>query len=218
MDKFNAVRDYYNNRGWPWIVTVIIIVIVFIYLLFFKTAEYRASVASTPWTRNIAIESYQVVHCGDWWLPVGAYNVRTSIRIRSYHDVYRTTYYTDSDGYRRSREVFDHSDPVYDTWYDYAINKWVVCRNVVTAGDADRAPYWGEVVLVGDRTDTLGNEREGARTEDYQFVFNYLKNKKDVEVNKSLSFPDWSKAKPGDIYYLKINVVGMIMGDIRREE
>ena len=101
----------------------------------------------------------------------------TEIEVPRYRTEYRTEY--------RSVPVY-RQEPIYDTLYEYDVDKWVVSRTeraggscyeprseLIRAGEwsVEAQPYWPDTRLSGD------TEREGRRAEEYILYFTDAKGK-----------------------------------------
>ena len=93
------------------------------------------------------------------------------------------------------REPVYRKEPVYRTKYYYDIDKWVKVDSVDTKND-DHEPYWGETGLnTVVPTPSIGDRREGDRTETYYAVVKDVKGKSrlvkyDLGIWKGLSVGD----------------------------
>ena len=138
------------------IVAVIIAIIICIIIKIISTPKQRIiEVKTISWTYTIQIQELKAVHQDGWsYPPSGAYNITSRRKKR------RTETYTDSNGKQKTRDI-------YDTWYEYTINKWMDSR-VVTTHDLDKNPYWGETNLHTSGNSQLGDERENGRKQLYE--------------------------------------------------
>lgn len=124
----------------------LIAIILAIIKIFTPKENCMYEVKLIQWLYTIDIEEYKAVEESGWHLPSNAYDVTTT---------------------RKKRGEDDSGDPIYDTWYEYKINRWLQTRTIVTQG-LDHEPYWGEVILKpGANENVLGSEREGRRYKHY---------------------------------------------------
>ena len=137
------------------IVISVIIVIGIILKIIFTPKQRVIEVKTISWTYTIQIQELKAVHEDGWSSPPGdAYNITSRRKKR------RTETYTDSNGKQKTRDI-------YDTWYEYTVNRWIDSR-VVTTHDLDKNPYWGEPNLHTSGNNQLGDERENGRKQLYE--------------------------------------------------
>ncbi len=225
-----------QKRKTTWrIATVLagIIVVGLVWLLLFQTNLVEANVAGFSWSRTVKIEKYQTVHESGWSKPIGAYNVWSENRISRYEPIYETktrTIYVPQTSYRDlgngAVESYDSSyhktetyrelvgqRPIYETWYQYDLDKWNYNREIQVQGD-DRKPYWPDYWLNLDGQTIIGAERVGSREENYLVLFETITEKKEVKIySYSTNQEEWKRYQSGINYQLKINYLGMIMNN-----
>lgn len=137
--------------------------------------EATLSVSGHRWERSIAVERFGPVSDSAWCdsMPGGAYNVSQTEKERSTRKVEDgeecTTKQVDN-GDGSFKEVEDcrtkyRSEPVYDQWCSYTIDKWSKARSEDASGK-NLNPAWPEVRL-GRTGQCDGCEREGARSAKY---------------------------------------------------
>ena len=137
------------------IVISVIIVIGIILKIIFTPKQRVIEVKTISWTYTIQIQELKAIHEEGWSSPPSdAYNITSRRKKR------RTETYTDSNGKQKSRDI-------YDTWYEYTVNRWIDSR-VVTTHDLDKNPYWGEPNLRTSGNNQLGDERENGRKQLYE--------------------------------------------------
>lgn len=205
--------------------------VVLLFAFLFSTKDYEATVTSVAWEREISIESFDKHHESGWTKDPDAYNVSSYSKVRYHRDVYRTetrtvteyeTRYRDNGNGSSSsytvpitktitEQVYDHSEPVYDTWYEYDVDRWTYQRKV-TASGTDKDPYWPEYTLT-DVEGQYGDEREGKRTEKYSVSFQVKINDKVKVFSRSADFAVWQSYVIGEVYKIKVNRLGAIVGD-----
>jgi hypothetical protein len=112
-------------------------------------------------------------------MPSDAFNVDRSERQRDTRQVpdgetCRTVRVDNGDGtYSQRQECTPkyRSEPVYDDYCDYNVNRWALDRRETAAGDAlSDSPAWPALSLTNNG-DNLGSEREGQREEIYTVRF-----------------------------------------------
>ncbi len=218
----------------PWkkllIITGSILIVVILGWLFFHTVSVEAKIDNFYWTRIISIERYQSVHESGWHNPIGSYNVRSEIRIARYEPIYQTrtrtvthpqtnyrdlgngavqsytTYHTTTETYQ---EVIGQK-PIYATWYEYDIDKWLFQRKEISAAN-DRKPYWPNYNLNLDGFTVIGAERVGGKTELYQVLFETSNpNKEEKIFTYEVNQDEWYRYNTNLTYELKINHFGII--------
>lgn len=106
--------------------------------------------------------------------------------------IYETQYRTET-----YEDPIYNAVPVYDTYYTYEIDKWVVVRTEESAGDHNE-PFWPPLNLQND-------EREGARTELYRIVFETGDGQ---QYPMELPYDQWIGFERGREYSLTLNGFG----------
>lgn len=150
---------------WAWLggATVVLLAVWMVFFFFLNTHPVRVSVTDFSWERKTEIEEYRQLREGDWDHPGDAYNIDTSWRVHHYRQVYQYTRRYECGTTASPRTCSDDvysSEPVYATWYDYNIDRWVTDHWLVASG-TDKSPYWAELPTNLNIAKTLGNEREG---------------------------------------------------------
>lgn len=193
--------------------------------------EVTMNVTEVSWNRSIDIEKYQTVEESGWSLPSNARLLHSVQEIHHYDTVldhYETksrevpkeritgynTYYTYNDLGNGYFEEEEHSEPIYETYYEteyyedpvyreepvyqtkyyYEIDKWLYERSVKTSGN-DKNPYWGNLNLDSD-------ERESSKSQQYQItgIVN------DKQKTYLISFDDWKKIDIDKDFKLKVSL------------
>lgn len=133
----------------------LIVYLVFFFFLF--THPVKVSAESFSWERQVEIEQFSQVRTGQWYdYPSDAYDVSHSQRVHHYTPVYVGQVSCGKDC-TRSQYI---DVPVYATWYDYTIDRWITGRWLVTEAD-DHEPVWADLPTTLDPSEVLGHEREG---------------------------------------------------------
>lgn len=218
------------------IATVILAVLSVVLYLIFHTVSQPAQVYDLTWERIISIEEYKSTHGEGWSTPVGAYNITSESRIQSYNDVYRTetktvpysvtkykdngngstTSYTETEYRTESVQVLERRDPVYATYYHYTEDKWIHSRDV-KAAESNKEPYWPQYSLSDSHNlRGIGEERVGSKKEVYKAHFRYTLKGETKTADKKLDRQSWDETNVGDSYIIKVNHLGVILGDIER--
>lgn len=103
----------------------------------------------------------------------------------------------------KTRPVYE-DQPVYRTWYEYDIDKWVYDHNENSSGQ-DHNPYWPKINIEK-------NQREGSRKETYSVVFRSMKedDKHDTyQLNVDLN--QWMNFKINEEHIGKVNTFGTLL-------
>lgn len=228
--QYRSFAVILKNPKLYWVIGIAAAVIL-LFAFLFSTKDYEATIHGVAWEREITIESYEQFHEEGWTKAPDAYNVTSYSKIRSYRDVYRTETRTVTEYETRYRDngngssssytvpitktvterVFDHSEPVYDTWYEYDVDRWTYARKV-TASGTEKEPYWPEYTL-NDVGGKYGDEREGKRTEHYTVSFKANINGKAKVFSRNAEFEKWQDYNLGDVYKIKVNRLGAMVGE-----
>ncbi len=174
------------------------------------TRDTTVAVTAHAWEREIRIEDFASRSRADWCdsMPGDAYRVSRSERQRGTRQVpdgetctFRNV--DRGDGTFRREEVCTtdyRSEPVYDSYCNYTIDRWEYARSAETAG-ADRNPTWATLRLAS-------NEREAERNADYYLELGNEDNDYRCRVDESL----WTQADEGSRWTL---AVGAVAGEAR---
>ena len=107
-------------------------------------------------------------------------------------------YETQTESYE---EPVYREEPVYETFYNYEIDRWNVVRSPSVSG-SDHSAEWPGLEL-GD------TEREGQRSESYVIFF--VEN--DIEdYSLELPFAEWQRYEMGQVVSLRLNAFGNLEG------
>jgi hypothetical protein len=177
--------------------------------------ETSGEITKMSWERTIDIEAFQSRSEGSWdeSVPGDAYSKSCHEKQRSTrnvpdgsHEECRNIDQGDGSFRRDCKTVQDYrSEPVYDTWCDYRVDRWGYARSVNANGNGEAsAPEWPVYTLAtGQR---LGAERAGAQHEKYIVVIH----DKDGE-DRSCDFDNqsaWARYDVGMKVTVKVNLVG----------
>lgn len=209
-----------------------------IWFLFISSSIVQARVVDLQWQRQISTEQYKTVVEEDWSVPSGGRRIDSYRAIRSYNQVLagydtktrsvrvqtgttteryacgqtktgsggvKTNYCTRTNpvyGYKTEtyQEPRYVQEPVYDTKYKYEIDKWVTGRTLREQGSGHN-PRWPDVTLAG-------NERQGAKSEDYVVVVKY-DNDKTYQI--TMDEWQWQSIELDQYCQLEINRVGAVL-------
>lgn len=189
---------------------VLICLVGFFFMAAVRTSDVTAVVRDAAWTRSITIEQLQQVS-GEGWrseLPIDAQNVFCEVKFHHTQpdppadtnvvseEVCGTPYVVDQgSGY--GKVVRDCEYEVYADYCRYSSTAWGVFRTATAEGH-DLQPYWPQVTL-------QRNQREGARAETYEVVFDadgklYRHRVRDVT--------ELARFSPGSRWHLTISGLG----------
>lgn len=211
-------------------VTIAILTLAILGWLLLHTVTVEARVVNFSWTRTISIEKYQTVHESGWYLESGSYNTWSETRLIRNEPIYQTktrivhhpqtsyrdlgngavqsydSSYTTTETYQ---EIIGYK-PIYGTWYEYDVDKWIFDRNETSTAN-DQKPYWPNYNLNLDGYVLIGAERIGGKTELYQVLFETINKNKDRRIfTYNVNQDEWNKYQVDITYELKINHLGMI--------
>jgi hypothetical protein len=228
-----SLKNRLTAVPWPIVAVAAVVVLLISVLIYgtFHTKSIDAMVTGFSWSRTVSIERYQQVRDSGWSLPSGAYNVSSETRIHHHEDIEETrtetvhhhkTCYRDlgsgaEESYdcsyttTESKRVVVGSRPVYQTWYEYTVDKWVFNRSA-SAQSNDREPYWPEYTLHLQGQTRLGAERVGQESQTYSISFITIDSKEEEYVLKT-SYENWLQYDPQGVYKLKINSFKAIMNN-----
>ncbi len=112
----------------------------------------------------------------------------------------RTTYQTEYHTETYSEPVY-RDEPVYDTWYTYDIERWLVNRTPLASGK-NHTPVWPDYTLANN------HERVSSKPEQYMV---YLIDVKKRQYIHELPLAEWSKLGMNQVMSLTRNRVGSIL-------
>jgi hypothetical protein len=185
--------------------------------LIFGGDDVTSTVDGFEWERTIPIESFQTVTEEGWDLPSGARIL--SEREEKHHDEEVLDHVItreevcgkidQGDGFFVDKictieEPVYRTEAVYQPYYIYEIDKWIVVRTA-QEGAGDHSPFW-------PRADLSNGEREGEREESYTIIFRDAEG----EIRKhTLDLDEWEQFELKQEVVLKLNALGGIT-DIER--
>jgi hypothetical protein len=180
--------------------------------------DVTASVDGFEWQRAIDIEAFRTVTEEDWSVPTGGRIL--SEREEKHHDEQVLDHVEVreevcgqidlGDGFIEDKmctieeEVF-RQEPVYQPYYTYEIDKWIVVRTAQDGG-SDHSPMW-------PRADLTDGEREGERSETYTIIFKDSEG--EVRAYTIENIDEWEKFESNQGVVLKLNALGGI-SDVER--
>lgn len=182
-----------------------------LYFLVSYRSAAQVQVTRMTWMRAINIERWWTVQESDWSVPQGGRE------IRSYSDIHHWERYvsgshqdcsmtgTGSNQRTSCTTELDYSSrPVYQTKYDYWVERWVVVKTPKREGE-NTAPAWPDVSdLKASPALTIGDERAGMRTSRYTVEFTQ-------GYTLDLTEERWRGFKPGQRVTLILNIFKQAM-------
>ena len=195
----------------------VILIIFLVWFFFFKTHSENLTAERGTWERKIAVESFAPRDRSGWsYPPSDAYNVDRDYRyhysreVFSHYDIstYNCGTYSEPRTCTRQKAVY-RSEPVYDWYYSYTVDRWAFDRWIVTSGDKNSVPSWADLsAYTFVDSEVIGNERlSGKREEDYDV---YLRNEKGEEKHLDVDQKIWTNIQIGAIYKAEVNHVGTV--------
>lgn len=197
-----------------WVVLAILGLVGLLLAALFWTQAETVVVSGHYWRQEIRIDRFVSVAESAWCdqMPLGAYGVSRYSEARSHRQVpdgqdCRMRRVDRGDGTFVEREECQpryRSEPVYDQRCDYRVDRWMPERTAMAEG-YDLNPRWPDIGLAGGRgCSSLGCEREGPRTADYELL---LKNAGGKEYRCSLSLQRWRAAGVESRWSLDVGAV-----------
>ncbi len=156
-----------------------VIVIAAVYALSYRK-ETSGQVYALSWQRTVEIQDYQP-HSSSAWddqVPADAYGKTCDRREHGSrqvpdgsHQECKDVDQGDGSFRRECKTVQDYrSEPIYDMWCSYTVDRWDYKRKVSAGGDAKLPPPDWPPVTLASATGRYGEERIGARHETYTVV------------------------------------------------
>lgn len=149
------------------------------------TIGYRTETRTSTERYQSGTESYS---CGQESLGNGYFRTKTCTRA-----TYSTRPVTTSHQVPITEE-----QPVWDTWYDYKIDRWRETRRVPAQG-GDTEPSWPKVTLEK-------GERLGSKKSSYRYAVEFEDDQKSGEMN----FEEWGRLDEGDPVTVTMNFWGAV--------
>lgn len=152
---------------------LLVVVAITVFLLTYRT-ETNAAVVQLSWSRAIDIQSWRTVQESDWSVPSGGRQTNSYPAIHHYERYVSGSHEECSTVNKRTTcetELDYSSRPVYQTKYDYDIERWIVVRTPEKHG-VGTAPVWPDVSDLKEHAQLqIGDERVGTRTSRYTVAF-----------------------------------------------
>lgn len=181
--------------------------------IIFGGRDVTANIEGFEWQREIDIEAFRTVTEEDWSVPAGGRIL--SEREEKHHDEEVLDHVEVSeevcgqidlgDGFFEDKictveEPVYRQEPVYQPFYTYEIDKWIVVRTAQDGG-SDHSPFW-------PRADLTDGEREGKRSESYSIIFK--DSDREVRTFTVDDLDEWEKYESNQGVVLKLNALGGI--------
>lgn len=203
-----------------WIFGILALAVIVIGAMFFTTKETTATVSQRSWERNIRIERMVSVSDTAWCesLPTEAYSISRSKEVRSTRRVEDGQDCHDErqdkgDGTFVKNRICSpryRSEPVYDYFCHFQINRWQTYRTVKASSQDSLVPIWPSVgrlnnaVGAMDSMAALGAERQGSRHENYALTLTA----KDKTWTCNVSEPVWINHPEETTTPIKVRMTG----------
>jgi hypothetical protein len=143
-----------------------------VYLLVTYRTDAQVEVTRVSWSRAIEIQQYQTVQESAWSIPQGGRETRHYEAFHHYnHIVTGSRQVCSGTGKTQtcSTQLTYTDYPVYQTRYDYDIDRWITVRTPERHGIGHNAE-WPDVSDLKEGT-ALGSERAGTRISRYTVAF-----------------------------------------------
>ncbi len=209
----SAGKSTRSNRLGVILIVLLVIGAVAAILALTVKRETTVVVTGHSWERVINIEEYSAVRDGSWQesVPIGAYNRTCYEKQRSTRripdgETCQTRRVDQGDGTFREERVCRpkyREEPVYDTWCDYTINRWVYDHSETASDDTLSEPYWPQVNF-SCSGEQLGCQREGGREETYLL---HLVGDEGRTYECPVPFEQWQSATIESVWSIEVRVV-----------
>lgn len=180
--------------------------------LVFGGRDVNAEVTGFEWERTIDIEAFQTVTEEGWEVPAGAKILGERQEVHHTEDVLDHVETREEvcgkidlgDGFFQDKictieEPVYRQESVYQPYYTYEVDKWIVVRTVKEQG-ADHSPFW-------PRANLTGEEREGKRNEVYTVLF---EGSDGENLRYAADFEEWQKFERSQQVVVKLNALGAV--------
>lgn len=175
-------------------------------MLLLRTDAVTATVTDVEWERRIAIEEYTTVTTSDWYdeIPPKAELISCSQKYRYTSEEPQANAtevcgeeYVEDTGTGVGEVFQDCVYEVYDEFCEYSTLDWIVVDTLIQSDDT-LSPTWPALSL-------MNNQREGARTENYEITFTDNSETYTYTTTDSALF---MMAEPGSNWKLEVNKLG----------
>ncbi|TPV93653.1 MAG: zinc ribbon domain-containing protein [Myxococcales bacterium FL481] len=184
-------------------------------VILFWSRSATVEVSGHRWNRSISIERYASVSDGGWCpAPAGAYGVRRSRRKSGTTQIpvgedCSTVNVDNGDGtYRQETRCRTRyrSEPVYDDWCDYTIDRWVHDHREVASGvGRSPEPYWPATSV--SACAGLGCTREGTRRGEYVVQYVEVADEERKVIECGFEQPRWGSTGVGSRWEARFRVL-----------
>jgi hypothetical protein len=190
-------RDY---KGFCIITAVVLVFVAAVYAMVTYRSAAKVQITQVSWSRAIDIQEYKTVQESAWDVPAGGRQTRAYSAFHHYNHVMTGSHQSCSGtGKQRTcTTVYDYTDiPVYQTKYDYDIDRWVTIRTPERHGIGHDAE-WPDVSDIRGGSG-LGAERAGTRYSRYTVAFTQ-------DYALDITEERWRGFKPGQSVVLVLNI------------
>jgi hypothetical protein len=206
-----------KSRALPFTIigaVAVVLCIGFILIFFVLRKDAPSTVEGFEWERTVDVEAYRTVTEEDWEVPTGGrilserqevhHEEQILDRVETREEVCGKIDQGNglfTDKICVSEEEIYRSEPVYQPFYTYEIDKWIVIRTLQD-GARDHSPFW-------PRADLEEGEREGERYETYTVIF---KDSEGKILKHEVNLQEWQTFEVNQEVTLKLNPLGGITG------
>lgn len=180
--------------------SILVAAISIVVLLVTYRGHTNAQVVQLTWQRKVDIQQYMTVQESDWNVPHGGRETRRYSALHHYNHIYTgSTKVCSGTGKTRTCTSQAHyiDMPVYETKYDYDIDRWITVRTPERHGIGDNA-VWPDVSDLKEGN-ALGCERAGTRYSAYTVHFTQ-------DYSLDIGEERWRGFKPGQRVVLILDI------------
>lgn len=201
------------------IICSIIFISICIHLYTYRKVE-NYTVASIGWNTQIDIQQYLTNHEGGWSIPYGGKETNHYTKQRGttrYIAGYKSTTHKGScvgtGAKKRCSSDTTTSEPiyktraVYDTWYEYDIDRWINIQPLKASGIGHKWYYPDTSDGTYNTAPIIGNKRLGAEHTQFFIIFRNNNQQKQVDM----PIERWNTINMNDTYEITSNWFGMIV-------
>lgn len=182
----------------------------------FWTRGATVEVVGHHWERTTSVEQFSAVSEGTWCdgMPSDAYSVSRSTQQRGSNQIpdgeeCSTVNVDNGDGtYRQeySCRTRYRSEPIYDEYCDYTVDRWVFSHDEVASGRGrSPPPYWPYVSTSGCAS--LGCTREGGSRADYIVEYVEVGRRRPKTLECDFEQDRWDATELGTQWSARIRVI-----------
>ncbi len=203
--------------------------VLFLWLSLFKTYEKVVTIEQFSWEQSAVLEEYTAVRESSWSsYPPEAYDIdvdyRNTGKDAKVIDGLTTETYecgsTETEDYScpQTRQVeLYHYEDIWDNYYTYTINKWVLVEEYPTSG-TDHSPFFAEVEISNTYVSgipILGQQRTIEVPGKYQILFK-TNNKgigEEGYFERDYPYTEWSQFSEDEVYTITVNALYNILSE-----